>query len=148
MNAIANLTNWHRYLIGFLVGLDAVCVAIASGAVVVPEGLKEVTPWAALLNIFIVALLPRFQLPTGPGAEPILSPPPKDIPVAAVPLVPAFKVPPGTFERGSDRPPGPPMGINIQPSPFSTTGNAGGTVKLEDGHELPPFQKPPARPLP
>lgn len=96
-SSIANMTNWHRYLIGFLVGLDAVCVAIASGAVVVPEGLKEVTPWAALLNIFIVAFLPRAQSQTGAGAEPILSPPPPGLPDTAVPLVPAFKVPDGTF---------------------------------------------------
>ncbi len=126
MNAIANLSNWHRYLIAFLIGLDAVCVAIASGAVAVPEGLKEVTPWAALLNIFIVAMLPRFQLPTGEGAPPVLSPKPPELPNAAVPLVPAFKLPAGS-----------------QPVPY----NPAAAPPLVDGHEL-PFTKPPAAPLP
>jgi hypothetical protein len=73
----ADIPNWHRYLLGFLMALSAVCAAIVAGVVEVPPGLKDIAPYAGIVGVFITAFLPRFQLPTGEGAPPILSPPPK-----------------------------------------------------------------------
>jgi hypothetical protein len=87
LKAIAKVSNWHRYLLSFLIALDAVCVAISTGAVKTPDTIHDVAPWAAIANIFLVAFLPRFQLPTGAGAPPILSPPVKDTPVPTPTLV-------------------------------------------------------------
>jgi len=79
MKAIANLENWHYFAYSILFALAAVCTGVVSGVVIVPEGLKDVAPYAGLVGIFLAAFLPRIQTQTGPGAPPILSPPPKDV---------------------------------------------------------------------
>lgn len=76
--SVSSIPNWHKYLISFLMALAAVCGAILTGAVVVPPELQHIAGYAGITEVFIVAFLPRIQTDTGPGAPPIISPPPKE----------------------------------------------------------------------
>lgn len=78
MNTIANVQNWHRYVLAGLGIIGLVLTGIITQPSIVPPPLHDVVGWAPLgllIEGSIVACLPRAQLPTGPGAPPILSPP-------------------------------------------------------------------------
>lgn len=75
---IANIPNWHRYLIALLLTIGGVCTALVSGVLPAPPALQVLLPWLAIVAFGVttfMAMLPRVQLPTGPGAKPIISPP-------------------------------------------------------------------------
>lgn len=72
---VSNVPNWHRYVIGIIIAIGTVATAMSTGTVTVPPGLASAAPYAGLVALFITAGLPRWQLPTGEGAPPIVSPP-------------------------------------------------------------------------
>ena len=76
MNAIAQIPDWHKYLLAILYTLSAVCAAVSTGALALPPGLTQLAPYAALGSFVLASFLPRIQTSTGPGAPPIISPPP------------------------------------------------------------------------
>jgi hypothetical protein len=114
LTAVKQTKDWHRYVLAGLYTLSAICTAVATDALKLPPALETLAPWAAFGAFALATLLPRIQTSTGPGADPVISPAPKNMRDYAVPLVPAFKVPGGVI------PPPPPS-----------------TMILVDGHELP-----------
>ena len=79
MTAISNIQNWHRYVLTALGIIGALMTAIIAQPAVVPLPLHDLVSWAPFILLVdgsIVAFLPRVQTSTGPGAAPILSPPP------------------------------------------------------------------------
>jgi hypothetical protein len=77
-NVIAQIPNWHRYVVGFLVGIGTLITILQADPTLLPVSLAGVVPYERLvLVIDLIALggSPRFQLPTGPGAPPVTSPP-------------------------------------------------------------------------
>lgn len=78
---IASIPNWHRYLVAFLLGLITLLLALQADPTLLPGTLAAIVPYERLAIVVIGIVLggtPRWQLPTGPGAPPIVSPPPKD----------------------------------------------------------------------
>lgn len=97
MKAIANIPNWHRYLYGLLAALLAIFTAITADPRILPPPLEDVHLWAPFVILVIGAILaqmPRAQLPAGPGAPPVLSPPPKDASGTIQGLVDGHALPP------------------------------------------------------
>jgi hypothetical protein len=90
-NAIGNIKDYHRYILAALYTLAAICTAVSTDALKLPPALETLAPWAAFGAFALASFLPRIQTSAGPGADPILSPPPPGISPTAVPLVPAFK---------------------------------------------------------
>lgn len=84
LNSIASIPNWHRYFIGFLVAIGAIVAALQADPAILPPALGFVAPYEPLVGLIVLVALggtPRFQLPTGPGAPPVTSPPtPGEIP--------------------------------------------------------------------
>lgn len=78
---IASIPNWHRYVIGAVIVAQAILAAIIAAPALVPPALEDIVGWAPFAELILgafLAALPRAQLPTGPGAPAIVSPPPKD----------------------------------------------------------------------
>lgn len=82
---LKSIENWHSYVYAILFAFLAVCTAVISGVITVPPGLASVAPYAGIAVVFLTAFLPRIQTATGPGAPPLISPPPKN---ALPPIVP------------------------------------------------------------
>ncbi len=61
-----SFSGWHHYAYGVLAALLAVSIAISTGAVVVPTGLKDIAPYAGLVVVFLGALLPAWRDDSGP----------------------------------------------------------------------------------
>jgi hypothetical protein len=81
LQQLADVHNWHRFLLAFLGAILVVATAILSGTVTVPPGLVTIIPYVGIVVAFLTAFLPRWQLPTGAGAAAILSPPAKADPL-------------------------------------------------------------------
>ena len=82
MNAIAQLPNWHRWVIGILGVILVIATGIVSTPSVVPPDLHALVVYSPLVILIVggaLANLPRLALPTGAGAPPIESPPAKGV---------------------------------------------------------------------
>lgn len=88
MQAIANVPNWHYLAYSILAALLAVGTLMVTNVIAVPPVLVPDMPWIVLAVSFLGFFLPRLQTQTGPGAPPILSPPPKDVTPVLPPSVP------------------------------------------------------------
>lgn len=78
-NSLQQTVNWHYYVYSFLAAILAVCIAVQTSVLTLPPALAGGQFYAAVLVVFLTAFLPRIQTQTGPGAEPLISPPPKAV---------------------------------------------------------------------
>jgi hypothetical protein len=109
LQQLADVHNWHRFLLAFLGAVLIVATAILSGTVTVPPGLVTIIPYVGIVVAFLTAFLPRWQLPTGAGAAAILSPPAKADPLLPTARFSAVEMaPPIELQDGHDDPVLPP----------------------------------------
>lgn len=72
---VQQVVDWHYYVYSFLASVLAVCLAIQANILTLPPSLTGAQFYVAVAVIFLTAFLPRLQTQTGPGADPIVSPP-------------------------------------------------------------------------